>query len=123
MLGGTGFIGPHIVRRALERGHEFTLFNRGRSNTEFFPEVDGREMPTWTDIFDGVTQLMTENQSSIDVGLKFRPFVETVTDTLAWHRQMPQNKQAFTRAGIDARKETEVLAAWRQHQLAVSASS
>jgi 2'-hydroxyisoflavone reductase len=30
ILGGTGFIGPHQVRYALERGHEVTLFNRGR---------------------------------------------------------------------------------------------
>ena len=30
ILGGTGFIGPHQVRYALARGHEVTLFNRGR---------------------------------------------------------------------------------------------
>ena len=30
ILGGTGFIGPHQVRHALARGHEVTLFNRGR---------------------------------------------------------------------------------------------
>jgi len=40
VLGGTGFIGPHTVRYALERGHELTLFNRGRSNTELFPDVE-----------------------------------------------------------------------------------
>ena len=27
ILGGTGFIGPHQVRYALERGHSVTLFN------------------------------------------------------------------------------------------------
>ena len=31
ILGGTGFIGPHQVRSALERGHALTLFNRGRT--------------------------------------------------------------------------------------------
>lgn len=31
ILGGTGFIGPHQVRYAVERGHEVTIFNRGRS--------------------------------------------------------------------------------------------
>ncbi|MGH7446645.1 MAG: NAD-dependent epimerase/dehydratase family protein, partial [Longimicrobiales bacterium] len=31
ILGGTGFIGPHQVRYALEGGHEVTIFNRGRS--------------------------------------------------------------------------------------------
>lgn len=40
VLGGTGFIGPHMVRRALERGHQITLFNRGRSNTHLFPQVE-----------------------------------------------------------------------------------
>ena len=40
VLGGTGFIGPHTVRYALERGHELTLFNRGQSNTHLFPEVE-----------------------------------------------------------------------------------
>lgn len=30
ILGGTGFIGPHQVRYALWRGHQVTLFNRGR---------------------------------------------------------------------------------------------
>lgn len=39
ILGGTGFIGPHMVRRALSRGHDVTLFNRGRTNTDLFPEV------------------------------------------------------------------------------------
>jgi 2'-hydroxyisoflavone reductase len=40
ILGGTGFIGPHQVRFALSRGHEVTLFNRGRTNTHLFPEVE-----------------------------------------------------------------------------------
>ncbi|MGZ5250527.1 MAG: NAD-dependent epimerase/dehydratase family protein [Caldimonas sp.] len=30
ILGGTGFTGPHQVRYALARGHQVTLFNRGR---------------------------------------------------------------------------------------------
>lgn len=39
-LGGTGFLGPHTVRCALERGHDVTLFNRGRTNTDLFPELE-----------------------------------------------------------------------------------
>ena len=39
-LGGTGFLGPHTVRYALERGHEVTLFNRGKTNTDLFPELE-----------------------------------------------------------------------------------
>ena len=40
ILGGTGFIGPHMVEYALSRGHEVTLFNRGRTNTHLFPDVE-----------------------------------------------------------------------------------
>jgi 2'-hydroxyisoflavone reductase len=40
VLGGTGFIGPHMVRAALNAGHRVTLFNRGRSNRDLFPGVE-----------------------------------------------------------------------------------
>ncbi len=40
ILGGTGFIGPHQVEYALRRGHQLTLFNRGRTNPELFPQVE-----------------------------------------------------------------------------------
>ncbi len=39
VLGGTRFLGPHTVKYALTRGHEVTLFNRGRSNPHFFPDL------------------------------------------------------------------------------------
>ena len=39
VLGGTGFIGPHMVREALARGHDVSLFNRGRSNDDIFPDL------------------------------------------------------------------------------------
>jgi 2'-hydroxyisoflavone reductase len=40
ILGGTGFIGPHMVREALRRGHFVTLFNRGRTNDKLFPDLE-----------------------------------------------------------------------------------
>lgn len=40
LLGGTGFVGPHLVRAALARGHEVTLFNRGVTNPGLFPELE-----------------------------------------------------------------------------------
>jgi 2'-hydroxyisoflavone reductase len=40
VLGGTGFIGPHMVREALRRGHSVALFNRGRTNNELFPDLE-----------------------------------------------------------------------------------
>lgn len=39
ILGGTGFIGPHLVRRSLERGHRLTVFNRGRTEPRLFGKL------------------------------------------------------------------------------------
>src|SRR3989440_3422112 len=40
VLGGTKFLGRHLVEAALARGDEVTLFNRGQHNPEIFPEVE-----------------------------------------------------------------------------------
>jgi 2'-hydroxyisoflavone reductase len=40
VLGGTGLIGPPLVRYAIARGHQVTLFNRGRTNTHLFPDLE-----------------------------------------------------------------------------------
>ena len=40
VLGGTGYIGPHLVEYALSRGHAVTLFNRGRTKPGLFPKAD-----------------------------------------------------------------------------------
>jgi len=40
VLGGTQFVGRAIAERALTRGHELTLFNRGRTNPDLFPEAE-----------------------------------------------------------------------------------
>jgi len=40
VIGGTIFVGHHIVEAALRAGHEVTLFNRGQSNPDAFPEVE-----------------------------------------------------------------------------------
>ena len=40
ILGGTKFLGRHLVEAALRRGDEVTLFNRGHHNPENFPEVE-----------------------------------------------------------------------------------
>jgi len=40
ILGGTAFLGPAVVHEARSRGHEITLFNRGKTNTELFPDLE-----------------------------------------------------------------------------------
>lgn len=40
ILGGTRFLGRFLAEAAIEDGHEVTLFNRGKSDPELFPEVE-----------------------------------------------------------------------------------
>jgi 2'-hydroxyisoflavone reductase len=40
ILGGTAFLGYHIVESAVKAGHEVTIFSRGRTNSNAFPEVE-----------------------------------------------------------------------------------
>ena len=40
VLGGTGYIGPHLVEHALARGHTVTLFNRGKTKPGLFPKAE-----------------------------------------------------------------------------------
>ncbi len=40
IIGGTQFIGIAQVEIALARGHEVTIFNRGKTNADMFPQVE-----------------------------------------------------------------------------------
>lgn len=40
VLGGTGFLGPAVVNAARARGHTLTLFNRGKTRPDLFPDVE-----------------------------------------------------------------------------------
>ena len=40
VLGGTQFLGRHVVDAALARGHDITLFNRGQTRPDLFPDVE-----------------------------------------------------------------------------------
>ena len=39
ILGGTGYIEPHLVRLAVSRGHKVTTLTQGRRKPELPPEV------------------------------------------------------------------------------------
>jgi 2'-hydroxyisoflavone reductase len=40
ILGGTKFVGRHLVEAALAAGHTLTLFNRGQTDPTLFPQVE-----------------------------------------------------------------------------------
>lgn len=80
VIGGTGFIGPYVVRHLIAQGHEVAVFHRGQTQAELPPGVrhiladrapaarfDRQQLPAYADAFrefapDGVLgmSLMTE---------------------------------------------------------------
>ncbi len=40
LLGGPKFLGRYLIEAALARGHILTLFNRGQTNADLYPEVE-----------------------------------------------------------------------------------
>jgi 2'-hydroxyisoflavone reductase len=40
ILGGTGYIGPHLVKHAVSRGHHVTIFTRGRRDPELPDSIE-----------------------------------------------------------------------------------
>jgi 2'-hydroxyisoflavone reductase len=50
---------------------------------------------------------------ALAAGLSFRPLATTATDTLAWFRQQPPERQAKLKAGLAPEREAALLAAWK----------
>lgn len=40
ILGGTSFLGPHLVEELQQHGHQVTLFNRNIKNPNLFSNVE-----------------------------------------------------------------------------------
>ncbi|MDJ0760851.1 MAG: NAD-dependent epimerase/dehydratase family protein [Woeseiaceae bacterium] len=72
------------------------------------PYVD---MPIW---IPGDPLSSVDNSLAVDAGLTFRPLAVTAADTLAWHKERPEQERRKLRIGIDAKREKEVLRAWHE---------
>lgn len=81
MLGGTGFAGPQMVKRALENGHEVTLFNRGRTAPEMFPDLEHIQGDRYSDL-SGLERLVADGRRFDAVIDTFTYVPKTVTDTM-----------------------------------------
>lgn len=70
-------------------------------------------MPVWVPPSDkehgGISQVSIAR--ALATGLKCRPITETVADTLAWWDTQPEKRREHLRAGLDPKREAEVLKA------------
>jgi 2'-hydroxyisoflavone reductase len=78
-------------------------------------KVEGwSDMPVWISAKgDDTAFAATSSARALKEGLKITPIRKTVMDTLEWHLQRPEAERTKLKAGIDAGREQEVLAAWR----------
>ncbi|MFT5423843.1 MAG: 2'-hydroxyisoflavone reductase [Phycisphaerales bacterium] len=81
ILGGTGFIGPHIVNRAVANGHTVTLFNRGKSAPELFPDLAHLEGDRYTDL-SSLANAVSDGRQWDAVIDPFAYVPRTVTDAM-----------------------------------------
>jgi 2'-hydroxyisoflavone reductase len=72
------------------------------------------DMPVWTGTDPGFATI--DNRKVIKAGATFRPIEETARDTWAWFQTLPPERRSKLRAGLQAERETQVLAAWKEQQ-------
>ena len=90
VLGGTVFVGRHIVVEALKRGHDVTLFNRG-SQAGLFPEVkqligdrgSERSKDKALDIKHGKSDLSALKGTNWDAVIDTSAYIPRVIDEVA----------------------------------------
>jgi 2'-hydroxyisoflavone reductase len=102
VMGGTQFVGRHIAEIAIERGHEVTVFHRGRSNADAVPEAThiigdrdtdlerlaGREWDATADVSAYVPRQVAELAEALNGRGGRHVFVSTVS---VYAEPAPQN--------------------------------
>jgi 2'-hydroxyisoflavone reductase len=93
ILGGTGFLGPHVVDAARARGHTLTLFNRGKTHPAMYPELerlqgdrDGKlealRSRTWDAVVDTsgfVPRIVKQSAELLAPSVKQYVFISTIS--------------------------------------------
>jgi len=76
-----------------------------------------RDLPLWLpaegpDAAEHAAFMAVPTARAQAAGLVCRPIAATVADTLAWWRALPDERRAFSLAGLPPEREAAVLAAW-----------
>jgi 2'-hydroxyisoflavone reductase len=83
---------------------------------EFMAKQEGIEFPIWAPYVGETRGFHTWcNDRAVQAGLRFRPALDTVKDTLAWFRTQEKIEKGRNRlAGPSAEQETKLIAAWKE---------
>jgi 2'-hydroxyisoflavone reductase len=75
------------------------------------------DMPVWVPSLGEMGGMSrTSIAKALSKGLTFRPLEQTASDTLAWFKSQPADRQEKLRAGLAPEREKEVLAAWHARE-------
>jgi 2'-hydroxyisoflavone reductase len=81
--------------------------------------LDAQDVSAWSDLpvwvpGQGETAGFARRNigKALAAGLTFRPLATTSSETLAWFRQQPPERQAKLRAGLTPEREATLLASW-----------
>ncbi|MGQ0553570.1 MAG: NAD-dependent epimerase/dehydratase family protein [Planctomycetota bacterium] len=72
------------------------------------------DLPVWVPRGPDAGFTTLDCSKAVAAGLRFRPVADTVRDTLAWWRTLPEARRAKVRAGLSAEREAAVLTAWKE---------
>jgi 2'-hydroxyisoflavone reductase len=83
---------------------------------EFLAKQEGIEFPIWAPYLGETRGFHTwRNDRAMKAGLRFRPTLDTVRDTLAWFKTQEKTEKGRIRlAGPEAAQEAKLVAAWKE---------
>lgn len=120
ILGGTVFLGRHIVEEALARGHSVTTFTRGRHNPELFPSVvklrgdrdggldalSGRRWDAVIDTSGHLPRLVRESAEFLSIAVGHYTLISTLAVYAGFPRTPGLNEAAPLAVTADPGNET-----------------
>src|SRR5579863_2478887 len=88
LIGGSGFIGPHVARQLIEQGHQIAIFHRGHAKTAL-PET--------------ARKILGDREALADSVSEFRSFAPDVVVDLILSSERQASELLNTLRGITAR--------------------
>ncbi len=101
ILGGTGFLGPATIEIAQARGHQVTLFNRGKTRPNLFPGVEKLHGDRDPKKGEGLKALETGTWDAVIDNSAYYPRLVTASASLL----APRVKQYLIISSISAYQE------------------
>jgi 2'-hydroxyisoflavone reductase len=102
------------IRSAIGAKATFTHVTAEFLETQDPPVNPWSDLPVWVPPV-GDTAGFTQRSiaKAVAAGLTFRPFADTVKETLAFYERQSDERKAQLRAGLSAEREAQALAAWK----------